>query len=95
MLAGSIHDKVPDDLADALSADGKSLKLWQDLTVLGRNEYICWVESPKKSETRVRRIKRTVEELHQGMKRPCCWIGCIHRTDKDISPSVKRILNIK
>ena len=22
------------------------------------------------------------EELLEGKKRPCCWAGCIHRTDK-------------
>jgi hypothetical protein len=32
--------------------------------------------------TRARRIRRTVAELLEGKKRPCCWQGCIHRTDK-------------
>jgi hypothetical protein len=27
------------------------------------------------------------------MRRPCCWLGCIHRPDKKISPSVQGILN--
>ena len=34
------------------------------------------------TKTRERRIGRTVEELLEGKKRPCCWAGCIHRTDK-------------
>jgi hypothetical protein len=27
------------------------------------------------------------------MRRPCCWLGCIHRTDKAISPSVQFVLD--
>ena len=56
--------------------------LWEELTPLGRNEFICWVEDAKQPATRQRRIQRTREELLEGKKRPCCWAGCIHRTDK-------------
>jgi hypothetical protein len=59
--------------------------LWENLTPIARNEFICWVEDAKQEKTRARRVKRTVEELLEGQKRPCCWVGCIHRTDK--SPS--------
>jgi hypothetical protein len=58
------------------------LALWQDLTPLGRNEFICWVDDAKQPKTRQRRIERTCEELREGKRRPCCWSGCIHRTDK-------------
>ena len=34
------------------------------------------------SLTPLGRIVRTGEELREGKKRPCCWAGCIHRTDK-------------
>lgn len=66
----------------AIEADPATLALWQDLTPLGRNEFICWVEDAKKPETRQRRIVRTGEELREGKRRPCCWPGCIHRPDK-------------
>ena len=78
---GTVH-QLPDDLADALQSDPEVLALWQAITPLGRNEFICWVEDAKQPATRVRRIKRTGEELREGKKRPCCWQGCIHRTDK-------------
>lgn len=91
---GTVH-KMPDDLRKTLLADEKLHSLWEALTPLGRNEYICWVENAKLIETRARRITRTCEELLDGMKRPCCWIGCIHRTDKAVSPSVQAILNKK
>jgi hypothetical protein len=91
---GTVHT-MPADLQKVLLADKKVYGLWESLTPLGRNEYICWVENAKMIETRERRIKRTCEELLDGMKRPCCWIGCIHRTDKAISPSVQAVLNGK
>ena len=93
--AGTVHSKVPSDLAKALSADKKAPQLWQSLTPLARNEFICWVENAKQVETRARRVRRTVEELNEGKRRPCCWVGCIHRTDKALSPSAKWVLNRK
>jgi hypothetical protein len=36
----------------------------------------------KQPATRARRIVRTGEELIEGKRRPCCWAGCVHRTDK-------------
>lgn len=66
----------------ALLADEEALALWQGLTPLARNEYICWVDDAKRAPTREKRIARTVESLLEGKRRPCCWPGCIHRTDK-------------
>jgi len=85
---GTVHT-MPNDLNEALLGDSKVLELWADITPLARNEFICWVENAKQIETRQRRIKRTCEELLEGKRRPCCWMGCIHRTDKPISPSQK------
>lgn len=89
---GTVHN-MPADLRKALAADQKVLALWEDITPLARNEYICWVENAKHIETRNRRVLRTCEELLEGKRRPCCWIGCIHRADKPISPSVQWVLN--
>lgn len=88
---GTVH-KVPLDLTDSLVSDEKGLKLWESLTPLARNEWICWVTFVKKEETRNEHVVRVVEELKEGKRRPCCWIGCIHRKDKSISPSVAAIL---
>lgn len=81
LLHGTVH-VAGDDMQAALTSDAAALTLWQSLTPLGRNEFICWVDDAKQAKTRARRIERTVEELHEGKKRPCCWAGCIHRTDK-------------
>ncbi len=47
----------------------------------------------KKPETRKQHVKRVITELKEGMRRPCCWIGCIHRLDKPVSPSIQHIIN--
>lgn len=75
---GTVH-KVPTDLRNTINSDTKVQTAWNNITPLARNEWICWIESAKKSETRIHRIKRTHEELSNGKRRPCCWAGCIHR----------------
>ena len=75
---GVVH-KVPDDLRKVLSASTQALAAWEDITPLARNEWLCWIESAKKPETRRRRIERTRAELIEGQRRPCCWAGCVHR----------------
>lgn len=92
--AGTAH-AMPIDLYRALTTSKATIELWEDLTPLARNEWICWVTFPKKEETRTHHIKRVVAELKEGKRRPCCWIGCPHRKDKPVSPSVKAILKKK
>lgn len=75
---GVVHD-LPDDLRVALLAEANLLELWEDLTPLARNEWICWVEDAQRQETRTRRIRRVRSELQEGKRRPCCWSGCPHR----------------
>ncbi len=78
-LPGGVVHTLPADLYAALIADATALAAWEDITPLARNEFICWVEDAKQEKTRSRRIRRTVEELDEGMRRPCCWPGCKHR----------------
>lgn len=75
---GVVH-KAPQDLKKALILDSQALEVWEDLTPLARNEWICWIVSVKKSETSEKHIKRTIEGLKKGKRRPCCWAGCTHR----------------
>lgn len=91
---GVVHD-LPADLKTALISNPKTLDVWEKLTPLARNEWICWTVSVKQQKTRDEHVKRVVKELAEGKRRPCCWIGCIHRTDKAISASVRGILSRK
>lgn len=89
---GTVHD-LPADLQKALVSSKVALDKWESLTPLARNEWICWNIDVKRPETRKEHIQRTVKELREGKRRPCCWLGCIHRTDKAISPSVQWVLD--
>lgn len=88
---GLVHVAGP-DLEAAIRSDPETLRLWERLTPLGRNEFICWVDDAKQARTRERRIGRTLEELLEGRTRPCCWAGCIHRTDKAPSAWQRAVL---
>lgn len=92
-ISGGTAHPLPKDLRSALSANKEVLSLWEDITPLARNEFICWVENAKAVETRARRVRRTCEELLEGKRRPCCWVGCIHRGDKKMSASQKWVLS--
>src|ERR1700716_4276843 len=92
-IAGGTVHKMPADLRKALTSASAARAAWESLTPLARNEWICWDVTVRQSETRKNHIKRTIAELQEGKRRPCCWMGCIHRTDKSISPSVRWVLN--
>lgn len=89
--SGTAH-KLPADVRKALMSDNAALAIWEDLTPLARNEWICWVILVKKDATRQEHLRRLIKELKEGMRRPCCWLGCIHRRDKAVSPSVQAVL---
>jgi uncharacterized protein YdeI (YjbR/CyaY-like superfamily) len=92
-LAGGTVHKLPADLKKALVAAPAAKIAWQSLTPLARNEWICWTVTVKQQKTRDEHITRVLSELKEGKRRPCCWLGCIHRTDKPISPSVRWVLD--
>ncbi len=75
---GVIH-KLPQDVRIALASVSKVRTVWEDITPLARDEWICWITSGKKEETRKIRIEKALSKLKSGMRRPCCWAGCPHR----------------
>ncbi len=75
---GVVH-KVPADLRKILISNPNLHEVWEDITPLARNEWLCWIEDAKKSETRDRRIKIMLDKFKLGKRRPCCWAGCPHR----------------
>ena len=78
LATGTVH-KLPADLRQAIISTPAAQDVWQDITPLARNEWICWVTSGKKAETRGIRIEKALSKMKGGMRRPCCWVGCIHR----------------
>ncbi len=84
IATGVVHD-VPPDLRKALISTPKMRTVWNTLTPLARNEWICWITHVKKAETRKEHIERACTQLIEGKRRPCCWPGCPHRR-----PSAKK-----
>lgn len=78
-IPGGLMHQMPEDLRKAITASPKVREAWEDITPLARNEWICWVTSGKKAETRGIRITKALSKLKGGMRRPCCWAGCPHR----------------
>lgn len=78
-LAGGTVHELPKDLEAALRSAPAARATWAGITPLARNEWICWVTSPKKPETRLKRISWGIDNLTSGKRRPCCWPGCKHR----------------
>jgi uncharacterized protein YdeI (YjbR/CyaY-like superfamily) len=78
IATGTVH-KLPEDLRKAIASTSAARRVWEDITPLARNEWICWITSGKKAETRGIRIKKALSKLSGGMRRPCCWAGCTHR----------------
>jgi len=94
-ISGGVAHVLPADLKKALASDPKALAKWEDITPLARNEWICWAISVKTPEKRQEHIDRVRSELKEGMRRPCCWVGCTHRKDKAMSPSQKFVIGRK
>lgn len=79
MLPGGTVHTLPTDLRKAIESDTQVKDLWVNITPLARNEWICWVTSGVKVETRDHRIAVGLNKMRKGMRRPCCWAGCPHR----------------
>jgi uncharacterized protein YdeI (YjbR/CyaY-like superfamily) len=53
IATGVVHE-VPDDIKETLLAKPELLEKWNNLTPLGRNEWICWVTIVKKTKNKTR-----------------------------------------
>ena len=67
-----LEPRVPADVQQALAAPTVKA-LWNDLTPLARRDFISWIESAKRPETRKRRVESLASRLTSGKRRPCCY----------------------
>lgn len=65
--------KVPSDLRKALAANPAAQATWKDITPVARRDWIHWITSGKKAETRVKRIGVACDKLACGNRRACCF----------------------
>jgi hypothetical protein len=61
--------EIPGDFAKLLKKE-KLLAGFEKLSYTHRKEYIRWITEAKKEETRQRRLAKSVEMLHAGVKTP-------------------------
>ncbi|MEI8281213.1 MAG: YdeI/OmpD-associated family protein [Armatimonadota bacterium] len=65
---------VPEDFTHALnSAPLKAFETWRAITAIARRDWIQWITSGKKAETRTKRIDVAIDKLSKGSRRPCCF----------------------
>ena len=62
--------KLPDDLATALKKSKKEAATFDSLSFTNKKEYIEWIVTAKREETRAERIQGTIERLGKGWKNP-------------------------
>lgn len=64
---------VPLDLRRALQAVPEAGAQWTTLTPVARRDWIAWLTSAKKRETRARRVQAACSMLASGKRRVCCF----------------------
>lgn len=62
--------RLPDDLAASLKKNKKAEALFSKLSFSCRKEYVEWIISAKREETRLNRVEGTLERLEKGWKNP-------------------------
>lgn len=63
---------APADLRSAFKMARDAAALWKELTTELRRDWIRWIEGTENPDTRARRVRRTIEQLAEGKRRPCC-----------------------
>lgn len=62
--------RLPDDLAAAIKKDKKAAAFFDTLSFTNKKEYVEWIVTAKREETRKERIKGTLERLGKSWKNP-------------------------
>lgn len=65
--------RLPPDMRKALAAHPAARAPWDDITPAARRDWIHWITSGRKAETRERRIRTACDMLASGKRRACCF----------------------
>jgi hypothetical protein len=72
-LDTQLEPRVPSDLRDALKANPAAQATWDATTTVARRDWVAWMTSGKKAETRIKRLAAMMDMLGHGKKRVCCF----------------------
>jgi hypothetical protein len=59
---------IPEDLLEAMNNHPEALKAYEKLSYTGKKDYVTWITSAKKAETRQERLAKAVQLLMEGKK---------------------------
>ncbi len=59
---------VPADLEVAMRSDSAAMEFFRSLSYTDRKEYVRWITSAKRADTRGRRVQKAIEMLSEGLK---------------------------
>jgi len=62
--------RLPDDFSASLKKNKKQEEFFDTLSFTNKKEYIEWIVTAKREETRNERVKETIERLRKGWKNP-------------------------
>lgn len=62
--------RLPDDFAATLKKNKPQQQFFESLSFTNKKEYVEWIVSAKRDETRTQRVKESVERLSKGWKNP-------------------------
>lgn len=62
--------KLPDDLSSALKKNKKASAFFNTLSFTNKKEYIEWIVTAKREETRKERVNGTIDRLNKSWKNP-------------------------
>jgi len=62
--------RLPDDLAKILKKNKKANSFFETLSFTNKKEYVEWIVSAKRQETRDERIRGSIERLEKNWKNP-------------------------
>jgi Bacteriocin-protection, YdeI or OmpD-Associated len=68
--AGAKTVRLPDDLAKALKKNKKAQSFFDQLSFSNKKEYVLWILTAKRAETRRDRVMGTVDKLQKNWKNP-------------------------
>ena len=68
-----LEPDVPADLRDALKVHPAAKATWDATTTVARRDWVAWMTSGRKAETRGKRLAAMMDMLEHGKKRVCCF----------------------